>query len=83
MVLYEPVIGNNVFNNIIDYPELIKFINDGDLKKEYEKLYRKISRKYQGEELKFQVKRKLYEKGFSKEEITNIMNEQDEFSPLA
>lgn len=53
------------------------------IKKEYEKLYRKISRKYQGEELKFQVKRKLYEKGFSKEEITNIMNEQDEFSPLA
>ena len=37
MVLYESVIGNNVFNNIIDYPELIKFINDGDLKKEYEK----------------------------------------------
>ena len=29
MVIYEPIIGNNVLNNIVDYPELIKFINQG------------------------------------------------------
>ena len=29
MVIYEPVIGNNMLNNILDYPELIKFINQG------------------------------------------------------
>lgn len=37
MVLYEPIIGNTVFNNILEYPELIKFIENTDLKKEYEK----------------------------------------------
>lgn len=29
MVIYEPVIGNKSENNIQDYPELIKFINQG------------------------------------------------------
>ena len=37
MVLYEPIIGNNTFNNILEYPELIKFVKNTDLKKEYEK----------------------------------------------
>lgn len=37
MVLYEPIIGNTVFNNILEYPELIKFIQNTDIKKEYEK----------------------------------------------
>ena len=36
MVLYEPIIGNTVFNNILEYRDLIKFINAGNLKKEYE-----------------------------------------------
>ena len=37
MVLYEPIIGNTVFNNILEYPELIKFIRNTNLKKKYEK----------------------------------------------
>lgn len=37
MVLYEPIIGNTTFNNILEYPELIKFVKNTDLKKEYEK----------------------------------------------
>lgn len=37
MVLYEPIIGNTVFNNILEYKDLIRFINEGNLKKEYEK----------------------------------------------
>lgn len=37
MILYEPIIGNTVFNNILEYRDLINFINNGELKKEYEK----------------------------------------------
>ena len=36
------------------------------MKKEEEKLRKKLSRKYTGEELEFQIKRKLYQKGFKK-----------------
>lgn len=32
--------------------------------KEYQKLYRKLSRKYVGKELEYQIKQKLYQKGF-------------------
>ena len=37
MVLYEPIIGNTAFNNILEYPELIRFIKNTDIQKEYEK----------------------------------------------
>ena len=39
------------------------------VKKEYEKLYRKYSKKYQGVELETMIKRKLYEKGLTLEEL--------------
>ena len=39
------------------------------VKKEYEKLYRKYSKKYQGIELETMIKRKLYEKGLILEEL--------------
>ena len=39
--------------------------NQDELKlKEEEKLYKKLSRKYSGEELKRKVREKLYQKGF-------------------
>ncbi len=41
--------------------------------KEKEKLERKLSKKYDRSALKFQVKNKLYQKGFSKDEIDSIM----------
>lgn len=45
------------------------FEKDNDIaKKEYEKLYRKYSRKYEGEELKRKIKEKMYLKGLSYEE---------------
>lgn len=40
---------------------------DGDralLEKKYNKLYRNLSRKYQGEELEYRIRQKLYQKGF-------------------
>ena len=33
-------------------------------KKEYDKLYKKLSRKYSGQELEFKINQKLYQKGF-------------------
>lgn len=49
--------------NVFDSIELV----DDNLiaKKEYEKLYKKLSRKYSGEELEFRVKQKMYQKGFN------------------
>ena len=39
-----------------------QFGNDIELaKKEYDKLYKKLSRKYSGEELKYKIKEKLYQ----------------------
>jgi regulatory protein len=46
-----------------------EFSNDNFLaKKEYDKLYRKLSRKYSGEELKYKIQEKLYQKGLKYEE---------------
>ena len=39
--------------------------DDSDIyKKEYDKLYKKLSKKYSGNELEFKIKQKLYSKGF-------------------
>lgn len=39
--------------------------DDSDLaKKEYDKLYKKLSKKYSGQELEFRINQKLYQKGF-------------------
>lgn len=38
--------------------------NDNIAKKEYEKLYKKLSTKYKGEELEYRIKQKMYQKGF-------------------
>lgn len=43
----------------------VELDDDSDLaKKEYDKLYKKLSRKYSGQELEFQINQKLYLKGF-------------------
>ena len=45
------------------------FENDKELaKKEYDKLYRKYSQKYEGYELKSKIREKLFQKGLSYEE---------------
>lgn len=43
--------------------------NDEVIKREYEKLYTKLSKKYEGINLNYQIKQRLYQKGFTKEEI--------------
>lgn len=43
--------------------------NDKDLAKiEYEKLYKKLSKKYSGSELEYKIKQKMYQKGFGSSE---------------
>lgn len=50
-----------------------EFKNDDNLvKKEYDKLYRKLSRKYSGRELEYQIKQRLYAKGFNSVLISSI-----------
>ena len=54
---YDTSIVSKVFNEF-------DFSNDKDIaKKEYEKLYKKLSRKYEGKELEYKIKEKLYQKG--------------------
>ncbi len=43
--------------------------NDNIIEKEYKKLYSKLNKKYEGEELYSKIRMKLYQKGFSNEEI--------------
>jgi len=54
-----------ISRNIVNY----SFSNDKDIaEREYEKLKRRLSRKYSGEELKRKIREKLYQKGLSYEE---------------
>ena len=56
----------SLINNTIS---LYEFGNDKDIaKKEYDKLYKKYSRKYTGDELKYKIREKMYLKGLSYEE---------------
>ena len=45
------------------------------LKKVAEKLYQKLSLKYEGSSLEYQLKAKLYQKGFTLEEIETVLNQ--------
>lgn len=52
--------------NILGCLSNFSFENDNDLvKKEYEKVYKKLSKKYQGKELEYKVKQKMYSMGFT------------------
>ena len=52
----------------------INIDNDNLLKKEYDKIYKKLSLKYSDKELYNKIKTKLYQKGFSIDEINNFLN---------
>ena len=56
----------SIINSIIGSYD---FGNDKDIaKKEYDKLYRKYSKKYSGDELKYKIREKMFMKGLSYEE---------------
>lgn len=51
-------------NMILSILDTKKLYNEDALKKEYNKLYNKYSKKYNGKELEIIIKQKLYQKGF-------------------
>ena len=51
----------------------IKLDNSEALKKEYDKQYNKLSKKYNGEELKYKLKNNLYQKGYKLDDINKII----------
>ncbi len=56
--------------------EGIEFKENIDLvQKEYQKIYRRLLKKYEGNELDYQVRMKLFQKGFRTEEIDQIKKE--------
>ena len=59
-------------NDIVDIIENNQTQNNEIIKKEYNKIYNKLKNKYEGEELKRNIKQKLYQKGFSIDEINNV-----------
>ena len=56
---------------ILPYLEDVKL--DSNVKLEYNKIYNKLSRKYKDDELKRNIKNKLYQKGYTKEEIESVI----------
>lgn len=59
------------------YLSLINDLNINDenaIIKDYEKVYRKLSSKYEGEKLIFMIKQKLYSLGYNIEQIEKIMS---------
>ena len=56
LVHYEGLFHDRSFNDTSDIA-----------KREYEKLYKRLSRKYSGKELEYKIKEKLYQKGLSYE----------------
>jgi len=49
--------------------------NTSIIEREAEKIKKKLSKKYEGKELEYQLITKLYQKGFLKEEIDKIKEE--------
>ena len=49
--------------------------DDGNLEKEYNMLMRKYSKKYSGDKLKYFIKGKLYQKGYSLDKIGEVIDE--------
>lgn len=66
MKIITDLISQGFFKADIEYVmNEIEFKEDENLAaKEYEKFYKKLSRKYSGEELEFKIKQKMFQKGF-------------------
>ncbi len=60
--------------NILDIIEKNKKTDDEIIKKEYIKLEKKLKNKYSEQELKRNIKQKLYQKGFNLDEINNLLD---------
>lgn len=61
--------------SFISYLETIHFDDSKQLQKDYETLIKKYSKKYTDEKLKYFIKNKLYQKGYSIEKIEEVTHE--------
>lgn len=61
-------------NQILEIYDNISVNNTENIKNEYNKLYKKLSVKYQDKELERKIKTKLYNRGFSIDEINNVVD---------
>ena len=66
--MIEEVIDKSTFNN-----------DNNLLEKEYDKLYNKLSKKYESKELEYQIKNKLLQKGFYYDDISNLIQEKKNY----
>lgn len=73
VVLYLVNLGYDK-NDVLNIYDNIFIENDDLLKKEYNKIYKKLSSKYSDKELLIKIKTKLYQKGFDIDEINKILN---------
>ena len=70
---------NNLINLGYDKEMILNELNNykiddtKSLKKDYDNLYKKLSKKYSDENLKYQIKNKLYQKGYSLDSINEII----------
>ena len=60
-------------DDILEIYDNISVDNTENIKKEYDKLYKKLSNKYQNKDLGRMIKSKLYNRGFSIEEINKFI----------
>lgn len=66
------MLGYN-YENINEILNTINIKNNSNIKNDYDKLIIKYNKKYEGTKLKLFIKNKLYQKGYSVDEINNIM----------
>lgn len=59
-------------NFILEQLESYDFDKKADIEREYQKLYKKYANKYTGYKLDMTIKQKLYQKGYSQEDIESI-----------
>lgn len=59
---------NSILNNI-------DLDSEDSILKDYKALYNKLSKKYDGDKLEFEIKQRLYRKGYNSEEINTIKRE--------
>lgn len=55
----------------------IRVDNTSIIETEYNKLYKKLSNKYEGDNLYYEIKNRLYKKGFNIDDINNIIKKSD------
>ena len=64
-------------NLIVDHLDAINIIDSHLIDKEYNRLYNKYIKKYNGQQLYLKIRNGLYLKGYKAEDIDNILNKKD------